>query len=142
MKAFMVGIPRFIVGATIFVSIALNLANILGRYLFQSPIVWVEEILVFLMVWSVFIGAVLVTWEGRHLKMDLLSAMMPAPYSKILNFSVTVLCLAVCGLMAVESWGVTRTMAQMNDRSPAAGIPMFIPHLALFLGFAGMFIAV
>ena len=37
---------RVIVGAAIFVSIAINFANIAGRYLFSTPVIWAEEILV------------------------------------------------------------------------------------------------
>src|ERR1043165_7587274 len=76
---------RIIVGAAICVSIGINLANIVGRYLFSEPLVWAEEILSYLMVWSVFLGAVLVTWEGRHIKMDLISAHIRPPASVFLN---------------------------------------------------------
>ena len=76
---------RTIVGGAIFVSIAINFANIAGRYLFSAPVLWAEEILSYLMVWSVFLGAVLVTWEGRHIRMDLISARIPPPASVLLN---------------------------------------------------------
>src|SRR5204862_7093373 len=57
---------RVIVGAAIFVSIAINFGNIAGRFILSEPVIWAEEILSYLMVWSVCLGAVLVTWEGRH----------------------------------------------------------------------------
>lgn len=135
-------IPRVIVGAAIFLSIGLNCANIVGRYVFQAPIVWVEEVLIFLMIWSVFIGAVLVTWEGRHIKMDLLSIMMPSPVKEIFNFIGALIFVVVCGLVVVQSWTVTSLMSELNNRSPAADLPMVIPHLALLLGFSAMLLAV
>src|SRR5204863_9667378 len=75
---------RVIVGSAIFVSIAINFANIAGRYLFSTPLVWAEEILSYLMVWSVFLGAVLVTWEGRHITLDLISASITSRAKEIL----------------------------------------------------------
>jgi TRAP-type C4-dicarboxylate transport system permease small subunit len=141
LETIVLGIPRFIVGAAIFISIALNLANIVGRYLFRSPIVWAEEILVFLMIWSVLTGAVLVTWEGRHLKMDLLSVRLRSPFREIAGFIGAALFVAVCALGVVQSWKVSSLMAAQDARSVAAELPMVIPHFALVLGFAGMLLA-
>jgi TRAP-type transport system small permease protein len=133
---------RVIVGAAIFVSIAINFANIAGRYLFSTPLVWAEEILSYLMVWSVFLGAVLVTWEGRHIKMDLISASIPSPAKEILNAITVAVFAAVCGFMVVQSWTVISVTRQMDQRSVAAEIPMALAHAGVLLGFAGMLVAV
>ncbi|HEV8106675.1 MAG TPA: TRAP transporter small permease [Burkholderiales bacterium] len=133
---------RVIVGAAIFVSIGINFANIAGRYLFSEPILWAEEILNYLMVWSVFLGAVLVTWEGRHIRMDLLSARIPPPASVVLNVVTVAVFAAVCGFMIVQSWTVTNMARQIDQRSVAAEIPMAFAHVAVLLGFAGMLVAV
>lgn len=133
---------RVIVGAAIFVSIAINFANIAGRYLFSAPILWAEEILDYLMVWSVFLGAVLVTWEGRHIKMDLLSVRIRSPAREVLNAIAVAVFAAVCGFMVVQSWTVVRVAMQIDQRSVAAEIPMALAHAGVLLGFAGMLIAV
>jgi len=133
---------RVIVGSAIFVSIAINFANIAGRYLLSEPVIWAEEILSYLMVWSVFLGAVLVTWEGRHIKMDLISARIPPPASVILNAITVAVFAAVCCFMIVQSWTVTSMARQIDQRSVAAEIPMAAAHVAVLLGFAGMLLAV
>ena len=134
----LIATARLIVGAAIFVSIAINFANIVGRYLFDAPILWAEEILDYLMVWSVFIAAVLVTWQGRHIKMDLLSVMLPAAAGKIANWLGAALFAAVCLFMVGQSWTVTSLAWQMDQRSVAADIPMWLAHAGVLLGFAGM----
>ncbi len=133
---------RTLVGAAIFVSIAINFANIAGRYLFSAPVLWAEEILNYLMVWSVFLGAVLVTWEGRHIKMDLLSVRIPSPAREIVNAIAVAVFAAVCTFMVVQSWTATRVAMQIEQRSVAAEIPMALAHAGVLLGFAGMLIAV
>lgn len=133
---------RTIVGGAIFVSIAINFANIAGRYLFSAPVLWAEEILSYLMVWSVFLGAVLVTWEGRHIRMDLISARIPPPASVLLNALTVAVFAAVCCFMIVQSWTVTSMARQIDQRSVAAEIPMALAHVAVLLGFAGMLLAV
>jgi TRAP-type C4-dicarboxylate transport system permease small subunit len=142
LERFLIAGVRMIVGAAIFVSIAINFANIAGRYLLSEPVIWAEEILSYLMVWSVFLGAVLVTWEGRHIKMDLISARIPPPASLILNAITVAMFAAVCGFMIVQSWTVTSMARQIDQRSVAAEIPMALAHVAVLLGFAGMLLAV
>ena len=133
---------RTIVGAAIFVSIAINFANIAGRYLFSAPVLWADEILDYLMVWSVFLGAVLVTWEGRHIKMDLISARIGSPASRILNAITVAVFAAVCAFMLVQSWTVISMSRAIDQRSVAAEIPMALAHAGVLLGFAGMLLAV
>ena len=132
---------RLIVGVAIFVAIAINFANIVGRYIFLAPIIWAEEILIFIMIWCVFIGSILVSWEGRHIKMDLLSEMMKGPV-RITNNSVIVLVtIAVCIFAFLQSYTVTGLMNRLDQRSVVAEIPMTVPHIALALGFVGMLLA-
>ena len=138
----LIGGVRIIVGASIFVSIGINFANIAGRYLFSEPILWAEEILNYLMVWSVFLGAVLVTWEGRHIKMDLISARFRPPASLILNIITVAVFAGICVFMIIQSWTVTDMARTIDQRSVAAEMPMMYAHVAVLLGFAGMLVAV
>ena len=138
----LIGGVRIIVGASIFVSIGINFANIAGRYLFSEPILWAEEILNYLMVWSVFLGAVLVTWEGRHIKMDLISARIRPPASTMLNVLTVLVFAAICVFMIIQSWTVTNMARMIDQRSVAAEMPMMYAHIAVLLGFAGMLVAV
>lgn len=135
-------VPRFIIGVLILFSIALNFANVIGRYVFLSPIIWAEEVMIFIMVWCVFIGAILVSSDGRHLKMDLLSANLKPPLNQIVNaFAVAVLLIA-CGFVAVQSYKATMLFGRLGQESTVAGIPMVIPHASLLIGFVLIIIVV
>ena len=141
-EGMLISAVRVIVGAAIFVSIGINFANIAGRYLFSLPIVWAEEILNYLMVWSVFLGAVLVTWEGRHIKMDLISQRIASPAKEVLNGITVAVFIAVCVFMIFQSWTVTTLALRLDQRSVAAEIPMALAHVAVLLGFIGMLLAI
>ena len=52
--------------------------------------------MIYIMVWMVFIGSVLVTWDGHHLKMDFFSIMLPSPAKEIMNFLGAVAFVAAC----------------------------------------------
>lgn len=137
-----VKIPRFIIGSLILVGIAINCANVVGRYLFLSPIIWAEEIMIYIMIWTVFIGAILVSFEGQHLKMDFFSIMLPSPFKEIINFIATAATLLVCVFVIPNDWAVVKLMYENDQRSVVAEIPMVIPHSALLIGFVMIFIAV
>ena len=141
MSCFM-AVPRFVIAALILISIALNFANVIGRYVFFSPIIWAEEAMIFIMVWCVFIGAVVVTWEGRHLRMDLLANAIPSPWREIVNFIAAAGFLLVAGLVASQSWLAVSLFAELGQKSTTAGVPMLIPHSALLIGFALMAVCV
>src|SRR6201996_1670375 len=66
-------------------SVAINFANIIGRYFFSVSIAWAEEIMLFLMVGCVFTGCCAVAWEGRHIRMDVLISMLPAGARRFLE---------------------------------------------------------
>ncbi len=135
-------VPRAIIGALILFSIALNFANVVGRYVFLSPIIWAEEVMIYIMVWCVFIGAILVTWDGRHLRMDLLSANLASPWREIVNFVTTSVFLVVCGFIVVQSYNAVSLFARLGQQSTVADVPMVIPHAALLIGFALMLVGV
>ena len=101
----LVTIPRLIIGCMILVGILINVANVIGRYLFLEPIIWAEEIMIYIMVWTVFIGAILVTYEGQHLKMDVFSVMLPSPFKEIINFIAVASFLLVCIYTAFRTIG-------------------------------------
>jgi TRAP-type C4-dicarboxylate transport system permease small subunit len=137
-----VTLPRVILGILILAGIAINFANVMGRYLFLSPIIWAEEILIYIMVWTVFIGAVLVTWDGRHLKMDFFTVTMPQPWKGIMALLSTLAFIAVCVFVVPQAYTVFSLMTRLDQRSVVAEIPMAIPHFAIVLGFVLMLIAV
>lgn len=132
---------RAILGVLILSSIAINFANVIGRYLFFSPIIWAEEVMIFIMVWCVFLGAVPVTWEGRHLRMDLLSTHLGSPWKQILNLISVLGLLIVSAFIALQSVEAVSLFARFGQKSMTAGIPMVVPHLAVLVGFSLMFLA-
>ena len=137
-----VEIPRLIIGTGILVGIGINFANVVGRYIFLSPVIWAEEIMIYIMVWTVFVGAVLVSWDGRHLKMDFFSIMLPSPWKQIINFFGAAAFVIVCIFVLPQAYTVVELMGRFGQRSVVADIPMVIPHFAILLGFFLMLIAV
>ncbi len=135
-------LPRYIIAFIILAGIAINGGNVIGRYVYLAPIIWAEEIMIYGMVWTVFIGAVLVTWDGRHLRMDLLTTSLPSPWKEILNGIGVFAFILICIFVIPQNWIVFSLMERNDQRSIVAEIPMAIPHFALLLGFVLMLMAI
>ncbi len=129
---------RALLGLFILAGVVLNFANVVGRYVFLRPIIWAEEILVFLMVWCVMLGATLVTWENAHLRMDAVYQLGSPRVRRWLNL-VSALVFLVAGVFVlVQSTRVVALVASTGQRSVVAEVPMVIPYGALPVSFALM----
>ena len=134
-------IPRAAIGVVILLAIGINFANIVGRYVFFEPLPWAEEVLVFLVIWGVCLGASAVTYDNRHLDMDLFAAAFPAKLRAVLEIVKLVAMVGFCGFTAANASTIVRIMAGNGQVSITAGVPMTIPYAAFVVGFALMVIA-
>ncbi|MGA7488702.1 MAG: TRAP transporter small permease [Xanthobacteraceae bacterium] len=128
-------VPRAAVGAVILLAIAINFANIIGRYVFLSPLPWAEEVLVFLVTWGVCLGASAVTYDNRHLDMDLFVVRFPPKLRAVLDLLQLAATVCFCAFTAVNAWTIVALMARNGQVSVTAGIPMTIPYAAFVAGF-------
>ena len=142
MRFIFVTLARGVMGIVMLAGVAICFANVLARYLFGYALFWAEEVMVFLIIWGVFIGAASAAYDRAHLNMDLFSSAFRGSFLAFLNLSVVVVLLACCAFMIVQSWQVVTLFYQGGVRSVSAGVPKWISHSALPVGFALMALAV
>lgn len=123
---------RVLLGIVLIASVFLIVANAIGRYVFLAPIIWAEEILGYVLVWSVYLGAVLVTWDGGHLRMDLLSRTLTGIPGKIVNGIATFGFLYIGGVIIYQSWFAIR---EFTHDSQVAEVPMDAVHIVIPVSF-------
>jgi TRAP-type C4-dicarboxylate transport system permease small subunit len=123
---------RLFVGVLLIASVFLICANAAGRYLFLAPIIWAEEILGYVLVWTVYLGAALVTWDGGHLRMDLISRSMPGLLRYLVNGLAVASFLAVGGIIIYQSF---EAIAAFTHLSQVAEVPMQLMHIVIPLSF-------
>jgi len=127
---------RAVLGVLILTGVVLNFANVVGRYVFFAPIIWAEEVLVFIMVWCVMLGATLVTWENQHLRMDAVHHLAPPRVRRWLDLVGALAFLLAGAFVLVQSFRVFILAAGTGQRSVVADVPMVIPFAAIPLSFA------
>jgi C4-dicarboxylate transporter, DctQ subunit len=116
------------------VAVAFNAANIAGRYLFFHPIASAEEIMLFLLVGMVFLGNAVVGFEGRQLRMDVVIQALPAGLRRACEAAADLATIAVCVTLIVLGWPAVQMLAEFDQRSEAAEIPMVIPQAMVPVG--------
>ena len=89
-----------------------------------------------------FIGAITVTFNGAHLRMDLMLQRMPAPLRRAINGLIAA-AFIVCGIFVIpQSWQIVSFLHDANQVSNTAGVPKEIPQSAILVGFVFMVLAV
>jgi TRAP-type C4-dicarboxylate transport system permease small subunit len=117
-------------------AVLLNFTNVMGRYLFDFSLLGSDEVQVFVMVAMTFLGAVVVTRRNEHLRMDVLVQFMPAPVRLGLRIAEQLLLIVLAGFVVSQSWFYASQMFRIGRTSDMAGVPMWIPHGTVALGFA------
>ena len=116
------------------VAVALNFANIIGRYVFFSPIASAEEIMLFLFVGTVFLGNAVVGWRGQQLRMDVFLHALPPAWRRGLDVFADLAVIAVSLILIVIGWPAIQMLAEFDQRSQAADIPLVIPQALVPIG--------
>jgi len=129
---------------SLIVAVALNLANIVGRYVFFSPIASAEEVMLFLFVGTVFLGNSYVGWKGRQIRMDVFLHALPPAARRWLDVFADVCVIVVSIVIIVVGWPAIQMLAEFDQRSQVAEIPLVLPQALIPIGLAlnALFVAV
>ena len=121
-------------GAMLIGSVAINFANIIGRYFLSVSLSWAEEVMLFLMIGCVFLAAGPVGWMGRNIRMDVVVSALPARLRAAFEIFADLVTVATCIALAIFAWPVTTMLTELDQRSDSANIPLVIPQAAVPLG--------
>jgi len=134
----LLAVIRVLSGVLLVLSVALNFANVIGRYFFNTSIPWAEEAMLFLMVGCVFLGNGVVAWSGRQIRMDVFVGMMPPKVRAALDLFSELLFIVTAIAIVIFAWPVIRDLAAFDQRSQAADIPLVIPQAMIPIGLSIM----
>jgi TRAP-type C4-dicarboxylate transport system permease small subunit len=125
---------RLAAGAMLVASVAINFANIIGRYFLSVSIPWAEEMMLFLMIGAVFFGIGPVGWLGRHIRMDVVVSLLPPRARELFEIFSDLVTIVTCLMLAVFAWPVMTMLAELDQKSAMANIPLVVPQAVVPLG--------
>ncbi len=127
---------ELVLAVAFILAVVLNFTNVVGRYLFGISFLASDEVQVFVMVGMTFLGAAVVTRRHEHLRMDVLVQFMPNPVRLTLRIAEQILLIVLAAFVLSQSYFYARQMWRIGRASDMAGVPMWIPHGSVALGFA------
>lgn len=95
--------------------------GVITRYLLGNQASWTEELARFLLIWIGMLGAAYASGQRMHLSIDLLA-------NKPERLITAVIVLFVFATMVVGGTNLMRITAQLGQRSPALGLPMYLVY--------------
>lgn len=98
--------------------------QIVTRYVFGEPLVWVEETAGYAFIWTVFLGAAAGFKELRHIRIDtFVSRLKPGP-RHFMRGCLYALCTLAMVLVAWYAWG----LMDVEARSRTIALPVELPR--------------
>lgn len=119
-------------------AILLDFMNVIGRYTGGFSVLGIDEVEIYILIWIAFIGAAAVTWRRQHLRMDVLVEACPVRVRRFIVVVEMTVMLVITAFVGVQSYTYVAKIFALGSVSDIAGIPMWIPHSAVCLGFFAM----
>lgn len=136
LHASLVRVLRSVVGILMILAVVVNFANVVGRYVFLKPFVWAEEVMQFMNVWAVMLGAAVVTSAGAHLRMDAFYNLATPRLRRTFDLVTNLLAVGVSLYVIFQSLQMIQMLTGTGQRSVIARVPMNLMYSAIPLGFA------
>jgi TRAP-type C4-dicarboxylate transport system permease small subunit len=114
--------------------------QVVSRYLFGLPLVWVEELSTYAFIWGTFIGASAGLKQGLHLRIESFVGRLPSGARRGLRIALDGLMLVFCGVLVVNG---VQAMLTLEWRQRTIALPVELPRYLfystpLILGAASM----
>ena len=114
--------------------VTVMILNVVFRYFLQIPLVWADEVSLYLFAWCTFLGAGLGVKHNEMAAVTLIIDYLPKSFLKYVQICIQLLIITfsvIAGKFAIN-WLLSPST--INTISPSAGLPMWVPYLVLPLG--------
>lgn len=118
-------------GLSLTLIVIINGVNVFCRYVLFWALSWAEEAMVFLMIFGVFVGAISVTWDRIHIRIDAIIGLLGARLRMAAEWLAIFITAAVLLPIGWVSWGVVRKLYEFEQKSDALHMPVWIPQVTI-----------
>jgi C4-dicarboxylate transporter, DctQ subunit len=127
-------IENGLAGLTLAVATILAIVSVLTRYLFNYIIFWSDEAVIYLIICSTFIGAVITLRHNEHVGVNVLSAVLGPRGNRVLVALSALLVALYCGVFGFFGWLMATEPAARNIVTPALNVPLWVVQISLPIG--------
>ncbi len=131
-------LEEYFCGAALLTATLIVFTNVILRYVFKSGTSWAEELVKYLMIWITFIGSSICVRKHAHVSIDFFYEMLPVKSKRLATIVVDIIALFFTVSMAFYGSKLVIFSISTGQVSPALQLPMWIPYVAIPLGFVLM----
>ncbi|PIE55605.1 MAG: C4-dicarboxylate ABC transporter substrate-binding protein [Dethiosulfovibrio peptidovorans] len=128
-------IEAYFCGTALILTSLIIFVNVVLRYVFHASTSWAEEAVKYLMIWITFIGGSICFRKGLHVSIDFFLSYISESARRIVAAAVLAVCLVFVIFMIYYGFRLVLFNFSTGQVSPALRLPMWIPYLAIPLGF-------
>jgi TRAP-type C4-dicarboxylate transport system permease small subunit len=125
---------RYVCMSLLFFMMVLGTCDVMGRYLFNKPILGTFEIFEILLPAIVLLGLGFTQEKNAHVRVEILISRLSFRRQTILNFVTNGLALFISVLILWRGWVLATGYWRMGRTIPTIEVPMFLPQLLVPLG--------
>jgi TRAP-type C4-dicarboxylate transport system permease small subunit len=115
--------------------IVLAVSQIVLREVFDTGIIWADELVKLMVLWLAMFGSVAASRDDRHIRIDVLSHLLPERLVSVSRALVDVFAAIVCAVIAWQAWRYLQLEIEFEDRV-LVDTPAWIAHIVIPLAFA------
>ncbi len=121
--------------ASLLIMMSMIFLNVVLRYLFKSPLVFVVEYAGYLYLVLVFMGLAYSMRADAHVKVELITRLLPRPVRAALEVIYPLVAIGVAILYLYYAWGLFAESLHEGARARTMVMtPLWIPQMFLWIG--------
>ena len=109
--------------------------QIIFREVFDTGVFWANELIRLMVLWLAMVGAVAACRDNRHIRIDLISHLLPDRIVTMIRIVVDLFAAVVCGIVAWLVWEFVKLEIEL-EFTVLGDLPVFPAHIIVPLAFA------
>ncbi len=115
--------------------ILLAVGQIVLREVFDTGIIWADQLVRLIVLWLAMMGAIAACREDRHIRIDALSHLFPESVISGIRIVVDLFAAGVCAAIAWHAYRYLQLEIEFED-TVLVNTPAWIAHVVIPIGFA------
>ncbi|SHJ27737.1 TRAP-type C4-dicarboxylate transport system, small permease component [Geosporobacter subterraneus DSM 17957] len=129
-------IEEWILIATYTAMLVIATAQVFFRYVINLSLSWSQDLLTYMLIWSVFIGISLAVKKRKHIKVELAFVILSEKMQFYLKILSNLVFMLFCGIFSYYSLLKVYKLIFVNPQiSESTGLPMWMIQIAVPFGF-------
>lgn len=133
-------VENVLAAGTLAAAALIAILAIVVRQVFGVFFFWSEEAIIYLVIYSTFLGAVITLRHQEHVNVDVVAAFLGSRGKQVMGVIALAVTLAYLGVVGYFAWMLLFEPFSSSTTTPAIGVPLWVVELSVPVGFTLMFV--